>query len=78
MDERDRHEGNTPAGGNPARGAWPVTTWQGWQHFATTPPPGTASPGGPARSDEEHLAYHSAFVTTRTPAIDTLTTSVRT
>ncbi|MFJ2591065.1 MULTISPECIES: hypothetical protein [unclassified Streptomyces] len=55
-----------------------MTTWQGWQHFATTPPPGTASPGGPARSDEEHLAYHSAFVTTRTPAIDTLTTSVRT
>ncbi|MFE7268838.1 hypothetical protein ACFU9B_44155 [Streptomyces sp. NPDC057592] len=40
--------------------------------------PGTASPGDPARSAEEHLAYHSAFVTTRTPAIDTLTTSVRT
>ncbi|MFE3187161.1 TniB family NTP-binding protein [Streptomyces violascens] len=32
----------------------------------------------PARSVEERLAYHSAFVTVRTPAIDTLTASVRT
>ncbi|WP_455431589.1 hypothetical protein [Streptomyces gelaticus] len=38
-------------------------------------PPG---PGDPARSDEERLAYRSAFVRVRTPAIDTLTTSVRT
>ncbi|WP_443070328.1 TniB family NTP-binding protein [Streptomyces sp. QHH-9511] len=30
------------------------------------------------RSTEERLAYHSAFVTVRTPAIDTLTTNVRT
>ncbi|MDV9195392.1 hypothetical protein [Streptomyces sp. Wh19] len=36
------------------------------------------APGDPALSDEEHLAYHSAFVTTPTPAIDTLATSVRT
>ena len=57
---------------------WPVTTWQGWQHFATTPPPQPPTAGEPARSVEERLAYHSAFVTVRTPAIDTLTTSVRT
>ncbi|MFI1177026.1 TniB family NTP-binding protein [Streptomyces melanogenes] len=55
-----------------------MTTWQGWQHFATTPPPTPPHPGTPERSDEERLAYHSAFVTVRTPAIDTLTTSVRT
>ncbi|MET9657504.1 hypothetical protein [Streptomyces sp. NPDC006510] len=46
-----------------------MTTWQGWQHFATTPPPVPPGPGDPARSDEERLAYHSAFVTLRTPAI---------
>lgn len=51
---------------------------QGWQHFATTPAPQPPAPGEPARSVEERLAYHSAFVTVQTPAIDTLTTSVRT
>ncbi|MCX4734514.1 TniB family NTP-binding protein [Streptomyces sp. NBC_01363] len=61
-----------------AGGAWPVTTWQGWQHFATTPPPQPPASGEPERSVEERLAYHSAFVTVRTPAIDTLTTNVRT
>ncbi|MGW2369905.1 TniB family NTP-binding protein [Streptomyces sp. NPDC001667] len=55
-----------------------MTTWQGWQHFATAPPPAPPRPGEPARSEEERLAYHSAFVTVRTPAITTLTTSVRT
>jgi hypothetical protein len=42
------------------------------------PPPVPPGPGDPARSNEERLACHSAFVTVRTPAIDTLTTSVRT
>ncbi|MBZ4323957.1 TniB family NTP-binding protein [Streptomyces huiliensis] len=55
-----------------------MTTWQGWQHFATTPPPAPPAPGEGERSEEERLAYHSAFVTVRTPVIDTLTTSVRT
>ncbi|WP_424863153.1 TniB family NTP-binding protein [Streptomyces sp. MMS24-I29] len=55
-----------------------MTTWQGWQHFATTPPPVPPGPGAPPRSTEERLAYHSAFVTLRTPVIDTLATSVRT
>ncbi|MGW2190024.1 transposase [Streptomyces sp. NPDC001719] len=63
---------------DPAGSVWPVTTWQGWQHFATAPPPAPPRPGEPARSEEERLAYHSAFVTVRTPAITTLTTSVRT
>ncbi|WP_405552063.1 TniB family NTP-binding protein [Streptomyces canus] len=58
--------------------SWPVTTWQGWQHFATTAPPAPPQPGEAPRSLEERLAYHSAFVTVRTPAINTLATSVRT
>lgn len=57
---------------------WPITTWQGWQDFATTPPPTPPQPGDTPRSTEERLAYHSAFVTVRTPAINTLATQVRT
>ncbi|MFJ3176414.1 TniB family NTP-binding protein [Streptomyces roseus] len=55
-----------------------MTTWNGWQHFATTDPPAPPQPGQPRRSIEERLAYHSRFVTIRTPAIDTLATQVRT
>ncbi|WP_189986742.1 TniB family NTP-binding protein [Streptomyces capoamus] len=55
-----------------------MTTWQGWQHFATTDPPAPPQPADPPRSHEERLAYHSAFVTVRTPAINQLTTQVRT
>lgn len=56
---------------------WPITTWQGWQHFATTPPPtpprpAPPQPDDPPRSTEEHLACHSQFVTVRTRAINTL------
>ncbi|MFF0143070.1 TniB family NTP-binding protein [Streptomyces sp. NPDC005227] len=57
---------------------WPVSTWQGWQHFATTPLPTPPRPGEPPRSRETRLAYHSAFVTVRTPAIDNLAHQVRT
>ncbi|MER5371078.1 hypothetical protein [Streptomyces sp. NPDC002722] len=57
--------------------AWPVTTWQGWQHFAPSAPKPPV-PGAPERSGEERLACLSAFVTVRTPAIATLTTNVRT
>lgn len=45
------------------------------RHHPTPAPP---DPGDPPRTTEQRLAYHSAFVTLRTPAIDTLTTSVRT
>ncbi|MEU9376036.1 ATP-binding protein [Streptomyces sp. NPDC048255] len=55
-----------------------MTTWNGWQRFATTDPPAPPQPGDPPRSVEERLAYHSRFVTIRTPAIDTLATQVRT
>ncbi|MFJ9720988.1 TniB family NTP-binding protein [Streptomyces sp. NPDC101213] len=55
-----------------------MTTWQGWQHFATTDPPAPPQPDDPPRSTEERLAYHSAFVTIRTPAISQLATQVRT
>ncbi|WP_328952568.1 TniB family NTP-binding protein [Kitasatospora purpeofusca] len=54
-----------------------VDTWHGFQTFATTPAPAPPGPGDPERSIEERLAYHSAFVTVRTPAIDTLALSVR-
>ncbi|MFD5463042.1 TniB family NTP-binding protein [Kitasatospora sp. NPDC127059] len=54
-----------------------VDTWHGFQTFATTPAPTPPRPGDPERSIEERLAYHSAFVTVRTPAIDTLALSVR-
>ncbi|MEU7068409.1 TniB family NTP-binding protein [Streptomyces sp. NPDC046161] len=56
----------------------PPTTWQGWQQFVDTPPPAPPDPGAPPRSTEERLAYHSDFVTVRTPAIDTISTTVRT
>ncbi|WP_069767024.1 TniB family NTP-binding protein [Streptomyces sp. LUP30] len=55
-----------------------MTTWQGWHRFATTDPPAPPQPGAPARSRDERLTYHSAFVTIRTPAISTLATQVRT
>ncbi|WP_329163771.1 TniB family NTP-binding protein [Streptomyces anulatus] len=58
--------------------SWPLTTWQGWHRFATTDPPAPPRPGEPPRSTEERLAYHSSFVTIRTPAIHTLATQVRT
>ncbi|MGW4545094.1 TniB family NTP-binding protein [Streptomyces violaceorubidus] len=55
-----------------------MTTWQGWHRFATTDPPAPPRPGAPPRSTEERLAYHSAFVTIRTPALHTLANQVRT
>ncbi|MFF1408126.1 TniB family NTP-binding protein, partial [Streptomyces sp. NPDC058294] len=54
------------------------TTWQGRQRFATTEPPAPPQPDDPPRSRGERLAYHSAFVTIRTPAISQLATQVRT
>lgn len=69
------HENGMPA--DDADRAWPVTTWQGWQHFAPSAPKPPV-PGAPERSGEERLAYLSAFVTVRTPASATLTTNVRT
>jgi hypothetical protein len=64
--------GSTPGGAgdsDAAEPSWPLTTWQGWQRFATTEPPAPPRPGDPPRSTDERLAYHSAFVTIRTPAI---------
>lgn len=54
-----------------------VTTWDGFQAFATTPVAAAPPPGGLPRSLEERLAYHSRFVTVRTPAIDALAKNVR-
>ncbi|MFF4590936.1 hypothetical protein [Streptomyces sp. NPDC001388] len=64
--------------GDTAEPSWPLTTWQGWHRFATTDPVTPPQPGDPPRSRDERLAYHSAFVTIRTPAISTLATQVRT
>ncbi len=55
-----------------------VTTWDGFQAFATMPVAAPPSPGAPPRNLEERLAYHSRFVTVRTPAIDALAKNVRT
>ncbi len=55
-----------------------VTTWDGFQAFVTTPVAAPPPPGAPPRSLEERLAYHSRFVTVRTPAIDALAKNVRT
>ncbi|MFK0050613.1 TniB family NTP-binding protein [Streptomyces sp. NPDC090741] len=55
-----------------------MTTWQGWQQFVHTPALVPPAPDTPPRSVEERMAYHSAFVTVRTPAIDTLATNIRT
>ncbi|MFC9916030.1 TniB family NTP-binding protein [Streptomyces sp. NPDC127197] len=55
-----------------------MTTWQGWHQFATTDPITPPQPGQAPRSPDERLAYHSAFVTIRTPAISQLATQVRT
>ncbi|WP_205353701.1 hypothetical protein [Embleya scabrispora] len=74
------HSGNGPSGEgvDATEQSRPVTTWQGWQNFVAAPPPTPPEPDAPPRSREERLAYHSAFVTIRTPAIDALAISVRT
>ncbi|KDQ65674.1 hypothetical protein DT87_31000 [Streptomyces sp. NTK 937] len=76
-----RSAGSTPGGPGGSGGAepsWPLTTWQGWHRFRDYRPVVPPRPGDPPRSTEERLAYHSAFVTIRTPAISTLATQVRT
>ncbi|WDT90319.1 ATP-binding protein [Streptomyces sp. SCSIO-PteL053] len=55
-----------------------MTTWDGFHAFATTPVAAPPPPGAARRSLEERLAYHSRFVTVRTPAIDALAKNVRT
>ncbi|MFB7915721.1 TniB family NTP-binding protein [Streptomyces sp. NPDC056061] len=55
-----------------------MTVWDGFACFATTPVATPPVPGAPPRSLAERLAYHSRFVTVRTPAIDALAQQVRT
>ncbi|CAM5552988.1 hypothetical protein SBADM41S_11254 [Streptomyces badius] len=70
---------STPAGGSGgAELSWPLTTWQGWHRFATADPVVPPRPGDRPRSTEERLAYHSSFVTIRTPAHHMPATQVRT
>ena len=55
-----------------------VTTFDGFARFAHASPPAPPRPGDAPRSLDERLAYHSQFVTVRTPAIESLSRSVRT
>ncbi len=55
-----------------------VTVWDGFAQFATAPVTVPPAPGARPRSLAERLAYHSRFVTVRTPAIDALAKQVRT
>ncbi|MEU1056855.1 TniB family NTP-binding protein [Streptomyces sp. NPDC005876] len=55
-----------------------MTTFDAFARFAHTAPPTPPKPGQAPRPVEERLAYHSQFVTVRTPAIETLARQVRT
>ncbi|MET8860915.1 TniB family NTP-binding protein [Streptomyces sp. NPDC004579] len=68
-----------PAAENPEETApGTVTTFDAFAWFAHAAPPAPPQPGHTPRSRDERLAYHSKFVTVRTPAIDNLARSVRT
>lgn len=66
--------------GIPDDGALPgaVTAWDGFEAFVTAPVAAPPPPGAPPRTLDERLAYHSRFVTVRTPVIDALARNVRT
>lgn len=66
----------TPGDGEAAAGT--VTTFDAFARFAHAAPPTPPKPGQAPRPPEERLAYHSQFVTVRTPAIETLARQVRT
>ncbi|WP_138968814.1 TniB family NTP-binding protein [Streptomyces sp. YIM 121038] len=55
-----------------------MTTFDAFARFAHAAPPTPPQPGQAPRSAEERLAYHSQFVTVRTPAIESLARQVRT
>ncbi|MGK5732592.1 TniB family NTP-binding protein [Streptomyces sp. URMC 124] len=55
-----------------------MTVWEGFVRFATAPVTAPPAPGAPPRSLAERLAYHSRFITVRTPAIDMPAKQVRT
>ncbi|BCL18179.1 hypothetical protein GCM10017668_69630 [Streptomyces tuirus] len=65
-----------PGTGEPAAGT--VTTFDAFARFAHAAPPTPPQPGQAPRPVEERLAYHSQFVTVRTPAIEALARQVRT
>ncbi|WP_456154285.1 TniB family NTP-binding protein [Streptomyces griseus] len=55
-----------------------MTTFDAFARFAHAAPPTPPQPGQAPRPAEERLAYHSQFVTVRTPAIESLARQVRT
>lgn len=55
-----------------------VTTFDAFARFAHAAPPTPPQPGQAPRPADERLAYHSQFVTVRTPAIESLARQVRT
>ncbi|MET8298747.1 TniB family NTP-binding protein [Streptomyces sp. NPDC005180] len=54
------------------------TTWELFQRFARDPAPQPQTPGQAPRTTQERLAYHSRFITVRTPAIVQTSLAVRT
>ncbi|MEU2556736.1 TniB family NTP-binding protein [Streptomyces sp. NPDC013313] len=69
---------DSPPPGDAETTAGTVTTFDAFARFAATAPPTPPEPGQAPRSVEERLAYHSQFVTVRTPAIEALARQVRT
>ncbi|WP_371476395.1 TniB family NTP-binding protein [Kitasatospora sp. NBC_00315] len=62
---------------DPGQDASP-TTWELFRRFADDPPPVPPGPGDAPRTAEQRLAYHSRFVTVRTPAVVKTLLEVRT
>jgi Bacterial TniB protein len=68
---------NPTAVPGPGQDACP-TTWELFQRFVADPAPEPPKPGDPPRTAEQRLAYHSRFVTVRTPAVVKTSLEVRT
>ena len=62
---------------DPGQDASP-TTWELFCRFADDPPPVPPGPGDAPRTAQQRLAYHSRFVTVRTPAVVKTLLEVRT
>jgi hypothetical protein len=55
----------------------PVSTWQGWKHFADTPRLEAPAAGDPSWTDEALENYHSRFVVMTTPSMKKVSLELR-